>query len=68
MIAGLPEPPVIIGHSFGGLIAQKLLGRNLGAAAVAIDPAQIRGVLVLPPAQLRASGRCWATRPTPSAP
>ena len=56
IIAGLPEPPVIIGHSFGGLIAQKLLGRNLGAAAVAIDPAQIRGVLVLPPAQLRASG------------
>ena len=56
VIAGLPEPPVIIGHSFGGLIAQKLLGRNLGAAAVAIDPAQIRGVLVLPPAQLRASG------------
>jgi pimeloyl-ACP methyl ester carboxylesterase len=47
---------VIIGHSFGGLIAQKLLGRNLGAAAVAIDPAQIRGVRVLPPAQLRASG------------
>ncbi|MBV9919666.1 MAG: alpha/beta hydrolase, partial [Pseudonocardia sp.] len=56
VIADLPEPPVIIGHSFGGLIAQKLLGRNLGAAAVAIDPAQIRGVLVLPPAQLRASG------------
>ena len=55
-VAGLAEPPVIIGHSFGGLIAQKLLGRNLGAAAVAIDPAQIRGVLVLPPAQLRASG------------
>ena len=56
IIADLPEPPVIIGHSFGGLLAQKLLGRNLGAAAVAIDPAQIRGVLVLPPAQLRASG------------
>lgn len=55
IIEGLPEPPVIIGHSFGGLIAQKLLGRNLGAAAVAIDPAQIRGVLVLPPAQLRSA-------------
>jgi pimeloyl-ACP methyl ester carboxylesterase len=56
IIEALPEPPVIIGHSFGGLIAQKLLGRNLGAAAVAIDPAQIRGVLVLPLAQLRAAG------------
>jgi pimeloyl-ACP methyl ester carboxylesterase len=56
VIESLPEPPVVIGHSFGGLIAQKLLGRNLAAAGVAIDPAQIRGVLVLPPAQLRASG------------
>jgi pimeloyl-ACP methyl ester carboxylesterase len=53
IIEGLPEPPVVIGHSFGGLIAQKLLGRNLAAAAVAIDPAQIRGVLVLPFSQLR---------------
>jgi pimeloyl-ACP methyl ester carboxylesterase len=52
----MAEPPVVIGHSFGGLIAQKLLGRNLAAAAVAIDPAQIRGVLVLPLAQLRAAG------------
>jgi pimeloyl-ACP methyl ester carboxylesterase len=56
IIEGLSEPPVVVGHSFGGLIAQKLLGRNLAAAAVAIDPAQIRGVLVLPLAQLRAAG------------
>jgi pimeloyl-ACP methyl ester carboxylesterase len=56
IIEGLSEPPVVVGHSFGGLIAQKLLGRNLAAAAVAIDPAQIRGVLVLPIAQLRAAG------------
>ncbi len=55
IIEGLSEPPVIIGHSFGGLIAQKLLGRNLAAAAVAIDPAQIRGVRVLPLAQLRSA-------------
>ena len=41
-------------HSFGGLIAEKLLGQDLGAAAVAIDPAQIKGVLPLPLAQLRA--------------
>ena len=37
-------------------VADHYAGINLGAAAVAIDPAQIRGVLVLPPAQLRASG------------
>ena len=53
IIAALDEPPVIIGHSFGGLFAEKLLGQGIGAAAVAIDPAQIKGVLPLPLAQLR---------------
>lgn len=54
IISALDEPPVIIGHSFGGLFAEKLLGQGLGVAAVAIDPAQIKGVLPLPLAQLRA--------------
>jgi pimeloyl-ACP methyl ester carboxylesterase len=54
VIGTLDEPPVIIGHSFGGLIAEKLLGQGHGAGAVAIDPAQIKGVLPLPLAQLRA--------------
>jgi pimeloyl-ACP methyl ester carboxylesterase len=54
LIEDLPEAPIIIGHSFGGLIAEKLLGQGVGAAAVAIDPAQIKGVLPLPLAQLRA--------------
>ena len=54
IIAGLGAPPVIIGHSFGGLITEKLLGQGIGAAGVAIDPAQIKGVLPLPLAQLRA--------------
>jgi alpha-beta hydrolase superfamily lysophospholipase len=53
IIDGLGEQPVIIGHSFGGLIAEKLLGQDVGTAAVAIDPAQIKGVLPLPLAQLR---------------
>jgi non-heme chloroperoxidase len=53
VIADLPAPPVIIGHSFGGLITQKLLGSGLGRAGVAIDPAQIKGVKPLPLAQLR---------------
>ena len=54
VIDGLDGDPVILGHSFGGLIAEKLLGEGYGAAAVAIDPAQIKGVLPLPLAQLRA--------------
>ena len=54
LIAALDTPPVIIGHSFGGLFAEKLLGQGIGAGAVAIDPAQIKGVLPLPLAQLRA--------------
>ena len=48
-------PPVVIGHSFGGLIAQKLLGDNKAAAAIAIDPAPIKGVKPLPIAQLRSA-------------
>src|SRR6478735_1200038 len=54
IIEELHPAPVIVGHSFGGLIAEKLLGEGVGAAAVAIDPAQIKGVLPLPLSQLRA--------------
>jgi alpha-beta hydrolase superfamily lysophospholipase len=50
---GLGDDTILIGHSFGGLIAEKLLGEGVGAGAVAIDPAQIKGVLPLPLAQLR---------------
>src|SRR4051812_29642787 len=42
--AGGGSKPVVVGHSFGGLIAQKLLAEGLIAAAVAIDPAPIKGV------------------------
>jgi non-heme chloroperoxidase len=55
IIAGLPVKPVVIGHSFGGLIAQNLLGRDLAAAAVAIDPAPIKGVLPVPLSTLRSA-------------
>src|SRR5690348_2730673 len=48
IIRGLDAPPIVIGHSFGGLIAQRLLGQDLAAAGVAIDPAPIKGVLYLP--------------------
>jgi len=53
IVQELSTPPVLVGHSFGGMLAEKLLGEGVGAAAVAIDPAQIKGVLPLPLAQLR---------------
>jgi len=45
IIHELDEPPILVGHSFGGLFVQMLLDRGLGAAGVAIDPAPPRGVL-----------------------
>jgi len=51
----MPAPPILIGHSFGGLFVEKLLGQGIGRAGVAIDPAQIKGVLPLPLAQLRSA-------------
>lgn len=55
IIIQLDHTPVIIGHSFGGLITQILAGRGLAGAAVAIDPAPFRGVLPLPISSLRAA-------------
>lgn len=55
VIRALDRKPIIIGHSFGGLITQKLAGMGLATAAVAIDPAPFRGVLPLPLSALRAS-------------
>ena len=44
LIRALPTPPILIGHSFGGLFVQLLLDRGLSAAGVAIDPAPARGI------------------------
>lgn len=55
IIRSMETLPILIGHSFGGMIAQKLLGQDLAAAAVAIDAAQIKGVLPLPLSALRAT-------------
>jgi pimeloyl-ACP methyl ester carboxylesterase len=51
----LSKKPVVIGHSFGGLLAQILAGRGLNAATVAIDPAPFQGVLPLPISALKAA-------------
>jgi non-heme chloroperoxidase len=55
IISTLNEPPVLIGHSFGGLLTQVLLGRGIAAAGVAIDPAPMKGVWQLPFSALKAS-------------
>jgi pimeloyl-ACP methyl ester carboxylesterase len=52
-ISGLGAKPIAIGHSFGGLVVQRLLGQDLTAAAVAIDPAPIKSVLNLPLSALK---------------
>src|SRR3954462_7710408 len=44
VVAGLDAPPILMGHSFGGLIVQLLLDRGHGAAGVAIDPVPPEGV------------------------
>lgn len=51
----LPQRPILIGHSFGGMITEKLLGMDQAAAGIAIDAAQIKGVLPLPLSSLRAT-------------
>jgi pimeloyl-ACP methyl ester carboxylesterase len=51
----LEQKPVLIGHSFGGLLVQNLLGRDLAAAAIAIDPAPIKGVPELPLSALKSA-------------
>lgn len=52
-ITSLTEQPIVIGHSFGGLIAQILLGRGLAAAGIAIDPAPMKGVWQQPFSSLK---------------
>lgn len=48
IIRSLASPPIIIGHSMGGALTQILLDRGLGAAGVAIDSVQVKGVIRLP--------------------
>jgi non-heme chloroperoxidase len=55
VIAQLRTKPAVIGHSFGGLLAQIIAGRGLSAATVAIDPAPFRGVLPLPLSALKSA-------------
>ncbi|MDP9344791.1 MAG: alpha/beta hydrolase, partial [Actinomycetota bacterium] len=55
IIQRLDKKPAVVGHSFGGLLAQILAGRGLATATVAIDPAPFRGVLPLPFSALKSA-------------
>src|SRR5260370_10407220 len=63
IISELDKKPAIVGHSFGGLVAQILAGRGLAAVTVAIDPAPFRGVLPLPISELKST---WPVLRNPS--
>ncbi len=60
LIGKLDQPPVLIGHSFGGLIVELLLDRGLGRAGVALSPAPPKGILVLPYSSLKAASPALA--------
>ena len=53
VVRGVENPPIIMGHSFGGALTQMLLYRGLGAAGVVIDSAPTEGVRVTPPSQVK---------------
>src|SRR5918992_4315971 len=53
IVGELENPPIIMGHSAGGLFTQILLDHGYGAAGVAIDSAPAEGVLVTPVSQIR---------------
>ena len=54
IIRQLKTKPAVVGHSFGGLIAQQLADEGLSAVTVAIDPPGFRGVLPIPLSELKA--------------
>lgn len=44
IVEALPEQPILIGHSMGGLIAQLLVQKGLAAAGIAIHSLQPQGI------------------------
>ena len=60
LIGELEQPPVLIGHSYGGLFVELLLDRALGRAGVAMSPAPPKGILKLPFSTLKAGSPALA--------
>ncbi len=67
-IERLDQPPVLIGHSFGGLIAQKLLADGKARAAVAISPAGSGAYAPCPCHSCARPGRSCPARPIAGGP
>ncbi len=61
IIRAMPEPPILIGHSFGGLIVQQLLDRGVGSAGVALDAVVPEGILAVDWTVLKANMRVLST-------
>jgi pimeloyl-ACP methyl ester carboxylesterase len=55
VVGGLDSPPILIGHSAGGVFTQILLDHGFGAAGVAINSAPTEGVPVVPLSQIKAT-------------
>lgn len=55
VVASLDEPPIMMGHSFGGAFTEILLDRGRGGAGVAIDAAAVKGIAKLPFSELRSA-------------
>jgi pimeloyl-ACP methyl ester carboxylesterase len=60
LIRALEQPPVLIGHSYGGLFVELLLDRGLGRAGVAMSPAPPKGILKLPFSTLKSASPALA--------
>jgi pimeloyl-ACP methyl ester carboxylesterase len=60
LIGELAQPPVLVGHSYGGLFVELLLDRGLGRAGVAMSPAPPKGILKLPFSTLKAGAPALA--------
>ena len=45
VVGQLPEEPVLVGHSMGGLVVQKYLEEHTAPAAVLLAPVPVKGVL-----------------------
>lgn len=52
-IRQLPEKPIVMGHSMGGLLAQIMGARGLAKALVLLTPASPAGILAVSPAVIR---------------
>ena len=55
VVGELPEPPILMGHSFGGTFVQLLLDAGYGQAGVSIDGAAVKGIKALPFSEIRAT-------------